>query len=177
MSNTLYKLSNTPLISAQQISNRLESLAQELKACDFDVILSALTGSYMFTADISRRIAKPDLKISFIKASSYGNSTQSSGKVQISGLEKLDIKGMRVLLVDDILDTGNTMFSLVQAIAEYSPASIKTCVLLNKESRRTVDYHADFVGFEIEDKFVVGYGLDYADEYRTLPEIWTLEKL
>ena len=80
------------------------------------------------------------------------------------------------MLVDDILDTGNTMFALVQAIAKSSPASIKTCVLLNKESRRTVDFHADFVGFEIEDKFVVGYGLDYADEYRTLPEIWTLEK-
>lgn len=173
----LYKLSNAPLITAQQISNRLESLAQELKACDFDVILSALTGSYMFTADISRKIAKSDLQISFIRASSYGDSTLSSGKVQISGLEKLDIKGKRILLVDDILDTGNTMFALVQAIAESSPASIKTCVLLNKESRRTVDFHADFVGFEIEDKFVVGYGLDYADEYRTLPEIWTLEKL
>ena len=177
MSNMLYKLSNAPLITAQQISNRLESLAQELKACDFDVILSALTGSYMFTADISREIAKPDLQISFIRASSYGDSTLSSGKVQISGLEKLDIKGKRILLVDDILDTGNTMSALVQAIAESSPASIKTCVLLNKESRRTVDFHADFVGFEIEDKFVVGYGLDYADEYRTLPEIWTLEKL
>lgn len=173
----LYKLSNAPLITAQQISNRLESLAQELKACDFDVILSALTGSYMFTADISRKIAKSDLQISFIRASSYGDSTLSSGKVQISGLEKLDIKGKRILLVDDILDTGNTMFALVQAIAESSPASIKTCVLLDKESRRTVDFHADFVGFEIEDKFVVGYGLDYADEYRTLPEIWTLEKL
>ena len=177
MPNMLYKLSNAPLITAQQISNRLESLAQELKACDFDVILSALTGSYMFTADISRKIAKPDLQISFIRASSYGDSTLSSGKVQISGLEKLEIKGKSVLLVDDILDTGNTMFALAQAIAEYSPTSIKTCVLLNKESRRTVDFHADFVGFEIEDKFVVGYGLDYADEYRTLPEIWTLEKL
>ena len=173
----MYKLPSAPLITAPQINARLDSLASELKAFDFDVILSALTGSYMFTADISRKIAKPDLQISFIRASSYGDSTLSSGKVQISGLEKLDIKGKRILLVDDILDTGNTMFSLVQVIAEYSPASIKTCALLNKESRRTVDFHADFVGFEIEDKFVVGYGLDYADEYRTLPEIWTLEKL
>ena len=173
----MYKLPSAPLITAQEINARLDSLASELKAFDFDVILSALTGSYMFAADISRKIAKPALKIYFIKASSYGDSTQSSGKVQISGLEKLDIKSKRILLVDDILDTGNTMFALVQAIAEYGPTSIKTCVLLNKESRRTVDFHADFVGFEIEDKFVVGYGLDYADEYRTLPEIWTLEKL
>jgi len=80
------------------------------------------------------------------------------------------------LLIDDILDTGNTMYSLVKALADYSPASITTCVLLNKESRRTVNYHADFVGFEIEDKFVVGYGLDYANTYRTYPEVWALEE-
>ena len=173
----MYKLSNAPLISAQQIDKRLESLAQELKACDFDVILSALTGSYMFTADISRRIARPQLQIAFIKTSSYGNSTESQGSVKISGIENLDIKDKRVLIVDDILDTGNTMNALVKTLTELGPASIKTCVLLNKESRRTVDYHADFVGFEIENKFVVGYGLDYANEYRTFPEIWTLEEV
>ena len=128
-------MSNAPLISAQQIDKRLESLAQELKACDFDVILSALTGSYMFTADISRRIARPQLQIAFIKTSSYGNSTESQGSVKISGIENLDIKGKRVLIVDDILDTGNTMFSLVKTLTELGPASIKTCVLLNKESR------------------------------------------
>ena len=173
----MYKLSNAPLISAQQIDKRLESLAQELKACDFDVILSALTGSYIFTADISRRIARPQLQIAFIKTSSYGNSTESQGSVKISGIENLDIKDKRVLIVDDILDTGNTMNALVKTLTELGPASIKTCVLLNKESRRTVDYHADFVGFEIENKFVVGYGLDYANEYRTFPEIWTLEEV
>ena len=173
----MYKLSKEPLLTESQIETRLKSLAQELKACDFDVILSALTGSYIFTADISRRIAKPHLQIAFIKATSYGDSTESSGKVKISGLGNLDIKDKRVLLIDDILDTGNTMKSLVKALAELGPASIKTCVLLNKESRRTVDCHADFVGFEIENKFVVGYGLDYSNEYRTLPEIWTLEEV
>ena len=173
----MFKLSKAPLISALQIDKRLESLALELKAFDFDVILSALTGSYIFTADISRRIAKPKLQIAFIKASSYGDSTESNGKVKISGLGDIDIKDKRVLVVDDILDTGNTMNALVDALAEFHPASLKTCVLLNKESRRTVDYHADFVGFEIENKFVVGYGLDYANDYRTLPEIWTLEEV
>ena len=172
----MYKLPSAPLITAQQINARLDSLAQELKAFDFDVILSALTGSYMFTADLSRRIATPQLHIAFIKASSYGKSTESQGTVKISGFENLDIKGKRVLLVDDILDTGNTMKSLVEALADYKPASLTTCVLLNKESRRTVDYHADFVGFEIEDKFVVGYGLDYANDYRTFPEVWALEE-
>ncbi len=173
----MYKLSRAPLISARQIDKRLEVLAQELKACNFDIILSALTGSYMFTADISRRIASPSLQIAFIKASSYGNSTESQGKVKIRGLENIDIKDKHILIIDDILDTGNTMYTLVQTLAELNPASIKTCVLLNKESRRTVDCHADFVGFEIENKFVVGYGLDYANEYRTLPEIWTLEEV
>ena len=173
----MYQLSKAPLLNAQQIDKRLESLAQELSACDFDIILSVLTGSYIFTADISRRIARPNLQIAFIKASSYGNSTESKGKVQISGIEKIEIKNKRVLIIDDILDTGNTMHALVKALTELSPASIKTCVLLNKESRRTVDYHADFVGFDIENKFVVGYGLDYANDYRTLPEIWTLEEV
>lgn len=173
----MYKLSKEPLLSVTQIESRLDSLAQELKACEFDVILSALTGSYIFTADISRRIASPKLQIAFIKASSYGDSTESNGKVKISGLGDIDIKDKRVLLIDDILDTGNTMKSLVESLAELKPASIKTCVLLNKESRRVVDCHADFVGFEIENKFVVGYGLDYANEYRTLPEIWMLEEV
>ena len=169
----MYKLPSAPLITAQEINARLDSLASELKAFDFDVILSALTGSYMFTADLSRRIATPKLRIAFIKASSYGESDKPNANVHISGLEGLDIKGKRVLLIDDILDT---MYSLVKALADYSPASITTCVLLNKESRRIVDFHADYVGFEIEDKFVVGYGLDYANTYRTYPEVWALEK-
>ena len=172
----MYKLPSAPLITAQQINARLDSLAQELKAFDFDVILSALTGSYIFTADLSRRIATPKLRIAFIKASSYGESDQPNAKVHITGLESIDIKSKRVLVIDDILDTGNTMKSLVEALADYNPASLTTCVLLNKESRRTVDFHADFVGFEIEDKFVVGYGLDYANDYRTFPEVWALEE-
>ena len=172
----MYKLPSAPLITAQQINARLDSLASELKAFDFDVILSALTGSYMFTADLSRRIATPKLRIAFIKASSYGESDKPNASVHISGLEGLDIKDKRILLIDDILDTGNTMYSLVKALANYSPASITTCVLLNKESRRIVDFHADYVGFEIEDKFVVGYGLDYANAYRAYPEVWALEE-
>ncbi len=105
----MYKLPSAPLITAQEINARVDSLASELKAFDFDVILSALTGSYMFTADLSRRIATPKLRIAFIKASSYGESDKPNANVHISGLEGLDIKGKRVLLIDDILDTGNTM--------------------------------------------------------------------
>ena len=121
-------------------------------------------------------IASPELQVSFIRASSYGNSTQSSGQLQVSGLERLDIKGKKVLLVDDILDTGITLSKVCKTLEAYAPAEIRTCVLLDKSERRTVDFNADFVGFCIENKFVVGYGLDYAENYRTYPEIWTLEE-
>ena len=172
----MYKLSQKPFISTSRKEERLDKLAQELKEGNFDILLSVLTGSYMFTADISRRIASPDLQINFIKASSYGNSTESSGKITISGLESINIEGKNVLLIDDILDSGNTMKFLVEELKARKCKSVKTCVLLNKESRRSVDIHADYVGFEIEDKFVVGYGLDFAEKYRTLPEIWTLSE-
>ena len=130
----------------------------------------------MFTADICRRIAKPELKVAFIKASSYGDGMESSGKVKISGLESLDIAGKNILVIDDILDTGNTMLGITNALHDMGPNKVKTCVLLNKQARRTADIRADFVGFEVENKFIVGCGLDYAGDYRTLPEIWTLEE-
>jgi len=172
----MYKMSKEPLISAQQINERLGTLSAEIFPCGIDVVVSLLTGSFIFTADLCRRIPSPDLQIAFIRASSYGDSTVSSGKPTLAGLEKLDIRGKNVLLVDDILDTGTTLLEVSRVLSSLGPASLKTCVLLNKESRRQVDIHADFVGFEIEDKFVVGYGLDYADKYRTFPEIWTLEE-
>lgn len=170
----MYKMSSTPLVTAAQIADRLGTLASEIKKFDPEVILSVLTGSYIFSADLSRLLANPTLRIAFIKASSYGNSTESSGKLEVSGLEKIDIRGKRVLLIDDILDTGHTMFELTKILSNFGASAIKTCVLLNKESRRVVDFHADFVGFEIENEFVVGYGLDFASDYRTFPDIWTL---
>ena len=170
----MYKLSKKPLITAKQIEQRLDALAGEIKPFDFDVILSALTGSYIFTADLSRRLAKPNLQIKFIRASSYGDSTESCGNVQVSGLEGFDIRGKRVLVIDDILDTGATMACLTRILSGMGASLIKICVLLDKEGRRTTDISADFVGFNIKNEFVVGYGLDCAGEYRTLPEIWTL---
>ena len=143
---------------------------------NFDIVVSTLLGGFMFTADICRRIAKPELKVAFIKASSYGDGMESSGKVKISGLESLDIAGKNILVIDDILDTGNTMFGITNALRDMGPNKVKTCVLLNKQARRTADIRADFVGFEVENKFIVGCGLDYAGDYRTLPEIWTLEE-
>lgn len=172
----MYKMSKAPLLTAVQIQERIEALAAQIAPCDFDVILSVLTGGFMFTTDLCRHIATPKLQVAFIKASSYGNSTESSGELKISGLEHLNIRGKKVLVIDDILDSGNTMKELVHKLADFGAKELKTCVLLNKPARRAVDFNVDFVGFDIENKFVVGYGLDYANDYRTLPEIWTLEE-
>ena len=138
--------------------------------------VSTLTGGFMFTADICRRIACQKLKIAFIKASSYGNGTESSGNVKLSGLESIDISGKNVLVIDDILDSGRTMLGITAALRALGPSKVKTCVLLDKPARRAVEIQADYVGFSIENEFVVGYGLDYANEFRTYPEIWTVRE-
>lgn len=171
-------MSEKPLISAGQIQARIKTLAEEIsKSYDFDIILSALTGAYTFTADLARALGNFEHQIIFIKASSYGSQMHSSGKPQVTGLDKTDIRGKRILVIDDILDTGHTMSTLVARLMEAGVSELKTCVLMNKEERREVDYHADYVGFEIKNEFVVGYGLDYDERYRTLPEIWTLEEV
>ena len=179
----MYRMSEKPLISANEIRERVTTLAREIAAAyDYDIRISALTGAYMFTADLTRELAKAEgakvyqKTIAFIKASSYGNSTESSGKLQVRGLEKIDLKGMKILMVDDIADTGTTLLGLCKMLQEAGAQEIRTCVLLNKQERREVDLTADFVGFEIANEFVVGYGLDYANDYRFLPDIWTLQE-
>ena len=179
----MYRMSEKPLIGAEEIRERIVRLAREIDAVyDYDILLSALTGAYMFTADLSRELAKIQgpraqrKKVAFIKASSYGMSTESSGKLQVYGLDKVDLKGKRVLMVDDIADSGKTLLGLLDLLREMGAKDVRTCVLLNKQERREVDVAANFVGFEIANEFVVGYGLDYADDYRTLPEIWTLQE-
>ena len=179
----MYRMSEKPLITADKIRERVATLAREIvDVYDYDILLSALTGAYMFTADLSREIANaqgakaPHKRIAFIKASSYGDSTESSGKLQVQGLERIPLQGKKVLMVDDIADTGTTLLGLTDMLNEAASKEVRTCVLLNKQERREVEIKADFVGFEIANEFVVGYGLDYANEYRTLPEIWTLQE-
>lgn len=173
----MYRMSAKPMITAQQIQARVNELAAEIeKDFIFDIILSALTGAFMFTTDLCRAMANPKHHIAFFKASSYGSGTESSGELKVSDIEHVDLHGKRVLLVDDILDTGRTLGTLVPMLHDAGATEIRTCVLMNKEERRTVDYHADYVGFEIANEFVVGYGLDFDQNYRTLPEVWTLEE-
>jgi hypoxanthine phosphoribosyltransferase len=163
------------LIDEQQIEQRLHKLARQIQR-DFAgrelVVVSLLNGTVMFLADLLRHLSLP-LRLDFIGVSSYGNGT-TAGQLVFTKELRLDVQGRDVLLVDDILDTGHTMASVLQKMRALKPRRIKICVLLNKPSRRVEKVKADYVGFDIPDCFVVGYGLDFAERYRNLPFVGVL---
>lgn len=165
------------LFTETQIKGRVKSLAVELKAVygngEFTII-SLINGAVMFTADLMREIDNP-VRLDCIRVSSYGMKTKSIGTPQVIYSLTLDIKDRHVLLIDDILDTGKTLTLVSKLVRELKPASLRTCVLLDKKERREVPIEADFVGFDIPNKFVVGYGLDFAERYRNLPCIGVLK--
>jgi hypoxanthine phosphoribosyltransferase len=164
------------LFTGAQIQERVKSLGREIKAVYGDgefTMISLINGAVMFTADLMREIDNP-VRLDCIRVSSYGSKTKSIGAPQIVHSLTLDITNRHVLLIDDILDTGKTLKLVSELVRELSPASLRTCVLLDKKGRREVPIEADFVGFEIPDKFVVGYGLDFAERYRNLPGIGVL---
>jgi len=166
------------LISKEDIADRVKELGAEItedyKDCDL-VVVGILKGALMFMADLIRHIKIPVL-MDFAVVSSYGASTETSGVVRI--LKDLDqpIEGKHVLIVEDIIDSGLTMHYLVRNLEARKPASVKVCTLLDKPSRRKVDIKPDYCGFSIPDKFVVGYGLDYAEYYRNLPQVGVLKE-
>jgi hypoxanthine phosphoribosyltransferase len=156
---------------------RLDELSNEIvrdyAGKDLTVV-AVMHGSIIFMADLLRRIPIP-LQIDAVRVSSYGKSMVSSGKVDFLEKDLPRVAGRHVLLLDDILDSGRTLAAIRQRILEEAnPASIKICVLLNKDVKRAADVHVDYVGFDIGDEFVVGYGLDYAEQYRNLPCIGVL---
>ena len=167
------------LFTAQEIKERTEALAAEIAAVmghEF-LIVSLLRGSFMFTADLVRELYAISVhpQIDFMTLSSYGSGTESSGAVQIGRDLSDDVAGKKVLIVDDILETGRTLAYAKMLLAERGAAEVKTVMLLEKSGKLQVDAKADFVGFSIPDKFVVGYGLDYANHYRELPFIGYLD--
>ena len=163
------------LITDEQIARRVKSLAHEIER-DFRgremVVVSLLSGTVMFLADLIRHLNLP-LRLDFIGVSSYGLGTES-GELVFTKELRLDVRGRDVLLVDDILDTGKTLSRVLPKLQALKPRRIKTCVLLDKPARRTHDVEADFIGFEIPDFFVIGYGLDFAERYRNLPFVGVL---
>lgn len=165
------------LISEKEIKDAVKRLAGEINACykDEDVIaVGILKGCFVFMADIIREL-DCDPSIYFMEVSSYGNGPVSTGKINIKKDLDVDIKGKNVLILEDIIDSGNTLNALVKHFEERQPKSIKVCALLSKPSRRQVEFEADYTGFVIEDRFIVGYGLDYGEKYRSLPYIAEVE--
>lgn len=174
-----HALSNTPLIDRTAIRGRVRKLAHDISQYYGDdefLIIGLMNGSFMFLADLVREFPQP-VDIAFIKASSYGKAARSSGAVVLEGLEKVDLRDRRILLVDDILDTGRTLSHVTECLEREGAAEVRSCVLLDKEACHEVPFEPHFKGFTIEDHFVVGYGLDYAEKYRNLPEIWTVREL
>ncbi len=163
------------LITDDQIARRIRGMARGIER-DFAgremVVVSLLNGTVMFLADLIRHLSLP-LRLDFIGVSSYGAGTESGDLVFTKEL-RLDVRGRDVLLVDDILDTGKTLSRVLGKLRALKPRRIKTCVLLNKAARRVEAIEADYVGFEIPDFFVVGYGLDFAERYRNLPFVGVL---
>lgn len=162
------------LISAKSIAARIEELAVEIhdtfEGTDKLIVVGLLRGSFVFIADLVRELDLP-VEVDFLEATSYGDSTESSREVRIMKDLRGKIGGRDVLLVEDIVDTGFTLKHVVGMLKARKPAHLKTIALLNKQSRREVDITADWIGFEIPDEFVVGYGIDYAQRNRNLPYI------
>jgi hypoxanthine phosphoribosyltransferase len=161
------------LIDEETLQKRITELAREIsnEYADKDLALIAiLKGSYMFLADLSRALTV-ECTVDFLGVSSYGHRSSSTGVVQITSDLTAPIEGRDVLIVEDIIDTGLTMRYLLENLATRKPRSIKVCSLLHKPSRSKVEVPVDYVGFVIEDHFVIGYGLDYHDRFRNVPFI------
>ncbi len=171
------------LLSETQIADRIKELAKKIDE-DYQgkevIAVCILKGSVIFFADLIRAMKTPT-SVEFMKVSSYGFGTSSSGRLSV-GLDLFsNIEGKEVLIVEDIIDSGNTMYALKEMLRTRNPASLRIVTLLDKPARRTVDIKADYTCFEIEDEFVIGYGLDYAEKYRDLPYVgilsrWVYEK-
>ncbi len=163
------------LIDEVALQTRIAKLGEQLNEdyadCDDLLLLCILKGGVMFLTDLSRHVHVPHA-IDFMAASSYGvGARQTTGSVRIDMDLQTDIRGRHVIVVEDIIDSGHTLNFVMKTLQNREPASLKLCTLLNKQSRREVELHVDYIGFEIENKFVFGYGLDLDEKFRNLPFI------
>ena len=165
------------LLTKEQIAKRVEEMGKQITA-DYEgkdlIVVVLLKGAAWFATDLTRAIALP-LRVDFMVASSYGNGTSTTGNVKVKLDVSENIAGKHVLLIDDIIDSGVTFAAISDMLRQNKPASLKTVALCDKAERRINGMEADYVGFKIPDEFVVGFGLDYAGDYRNLPYIGVLK--
>ncbi len=164
------------LISEEQIQRRVAELAEQISrdfAGETVKLLCILKGSIFFTCELAKRITVP-VMLDFIQVSSYGSGTKSSGTINIKKDLDEPIDGDNIIVVEDIIDSGNTLSKLVPMLKERNPKQLKICTLLDKPDRREANVNVDYNGFEIPDEFVVGFGLDYDQHYRNLPYVGVL---
>lgn len=167
------------MISEQEVDARIEEMGKKISedyAGKEVHLICILKGSVFFTCELAKRITVP-VTLDFMSVSSYGDGTSSTGRVKI--VKDLDesLEGKEVIVIEDIIDSGNTLYYLMDILSMRNPASLKLCTLLDKPDRRVKDVKVDYVGFTIPDEFVVGYGLDYAQKYRNLPYVGVVEGL
>ena len=165
------------ILSKEDIARRVQELGATITKDYADsnlLVIGALNGAFIFMADLVREI-KLDLQIDFVRLSSYGMATTSCGEVRYTKDVELDVKNRDILIVEDIVDTGLTLVSLHSYLKERGAKSVRTCALIDKKERRQVEAAIEYVGFEIEEGFLVGYGLDCREQYRQLPEVYHLE--
>ena len=165
------------LLTEEEVNKKIKKIGEQVSkdyAGKSVHMICVLKGGVFFTCELAKRITVP-VSLDFMSVSSYGSETKSSGIVKI--IKDLDepLEGKEVLIVEDIIDSGRTLSHLKKLLAQRNPASLKICTLLDKPERRVVDVDVEYVGFQIEDKFVVGYGLDYDQQYRNLPYIGMVE--
>ncbi len=165
------------LIDESTLDKRVGEIAEQINkefAGEKVIIVGVLKGSFMFMSDLIKKI-KLDTEVYFLKAESYGRGTQTSGEVKITKDIEADINGENVIVVEDIIDSGFTMREVFKLLEARNPKSLKLCSCLSKPDRRECEIIIDYLGFEIPDEFVIGYGLDYAEKYRNLPYIGYIE--
>jgi len=165
------------LVSAEAIQQRVQELGKEIDADYPDgpiYLVAILKGSFVFLADLSRAIKRHSVRIEFMGISSYGKNKTSSGQVRVTKDLDVNLEGRNVLVVEDIIDSGVTLTYLASILQQRKPASLRIVTLLDKPERRISPVEIKYVGFKIPDEFVVGYGLDYAEDYRNLPDICVL---
>ena len=166
-----------PVLSRAEIAQKTRSIAHQISedyAGKQVVLVGILTGSFIFLADLVREVTIP-VEIDFVRLASYGSNTSSSGNIKITKEVELDLRGRHVLVVEDIVDSGMTIAYFLDYLKQFHPASVKVCALIDKTERRAVEVPIDYVGHVVDQGFLVGYGLDFDEGYRALPEIYHLK--